>query len=122
MVDLVAGLDPARYVASVAYFRTEASVLEGRLRGLGVDVREVPCPDGVNVQIFMRLGALIRRLRPAVIHCYNPRPMLYGGVAARLLGVRAAIGTLSAFACTTPEDDFTYLPQELMSSSWRNRL
>jgi glycosyltransferase involved in cell wall biosynthesis len=122
MVDLVAGLDPARYVASVAYFKHETSVLEGRLRSLGVDLREVPCPDGLNMQIFMRLGALLRQLRPTVIHCYNPRPMFYGGIAARLLGVRAGVGTLSAFACTTPEDDFTYLPQELMSSSWSNRL
>jgi glycosyltransferase involved in cell wall biosynthesis len=48
--------------------------------------------------------------------------MLYGGLTARLLGVPGAVGTLSAFACTTPDDDFTYLPQPLLSSSWRNRV
>jgi len=122
MVDLIAGLDPSRYRAHVVYFKPEASVLEGRLRSLGVEPLEVPCPDGLNARIVARLGRVVRQLHPVVIHCYNPRAMLYGGLTARLLGVPGAVGTLSAFACTTPEDDFTYLPQDLLSSSWRNRL
>jgi glycosyltransferase involved in cell wall biosynthesis len=122
MVDLIAGLDPSRYTAHVVYFKPEASVLEGRLRSLGVEPLEVQCPEGLNARIVARLGRVVRRLRPVVIHCYNPRAMLYGGLTARLLGVPGAVGTLSAFACTTPDDDFTYLPQPLLSSSWRNRV
>ena len=87
MVDLIAGLDPARYRAHVVYFKPEESVLEGRLRGLGVEPQEVPCPDGLNARVVARLARVVRRLRPVVIHCYNPRPMLYGGLAARLCGV-----------------------------------
>src|SRR5262249_40859951 len=63
-----------------------------------------------------------RRLRPDVIHCYNPRTMLYGGAVARALGVRATVGTLLAFACLTPDVDYRFLPQRLFSVSPKNRL
>jgi glycosyltransferase involved in cell wall biosynthesis len=69
-----------------------------------------------------RIGAIVRRLRPEVIHCYNPRPMLYGGTVARLAGVRAILGTLSAFACLTPDAEYRFLPQKLVSTSRRNRM
>ena len=51
---------------------------------LDVPVHEVPCHDGLDVGVVARLGAIVRRLRPRVVHCYNPRPMLYGGTVARL--------------------------------------
>jgi glycosyltransferase involved in cell wall biosynthesis len=121
MVDLVAGLDRGRYRAHVACFDTEKSPLARRLGEMGVPVEEVPCPDGVNLGVMTRLGALVRRLRPDVIHCYNPRTMLYGGSVARLLG-RPAIGTLSAFACLTPEGDYRFLPQKLVSTSFKSRV
>ncbi|HTA20774.1 MAG TPA: glycosyltransferase [Polyangia bacterium] len=122
LVDLVAGLDPARYRAVVAYFIEEAGPLPDKLRALGVELVHVPCPDGLNVQILRSLAGLVRRLRPEVIHCYNPRAMLYGGLVARALGVRATLGTLSAFACLTPDGDYRFLPQKLFSTSRRNRL
>ena len=62
------------------------------------------------------------KLRPAVVHCYNPRPIIYGGVAARLSGIRATVGSLSAFACLIPDRDYPFLPQQLLSGSLRNRL
>jgi len=122
MVDLIAGLDPARYRAAVVCFDTEQSPLEARLRSLDVPVEEVRCPEGVNLRVVARIAGVARRLRPDVVHCYNPRTMLYGGAVARLLGVRGTLGTLSAFACLTPEGGYTFLPQKLFSSSWRNRL
>jgi len=122
MVDLIAGLDPARFHATLICFDTEKSSLAARLLGMGVEVIEVPCPEGVNLRVVARLGAVARRLRPDVIHCYNPRTMLYGGTVARVLGVRGTVGTLSAFACLTPDGDYTFLPQKLLSTSWRNRV
>jgi glycosyltransferase involved in cell wall biosynthesis len=122
MVDLIGGLDPARYQASVVCFDTEKSPLEGKLRNLGVDVQQVHCPDGLSLSVMGRIGGVARRLRPEVIHCYNPRTMLYGGAVARVLGVRATVGTLSAFACLTPEGEYRFLPQKLFSVSPRNRL
>jgi glycosyltransferase involved in cell wall biosynthesis len=122
MVDLIAGLDPARYRARVICFDTESSSLEAKLRSLDVPVQEIRCPDGINAQVVARIGMAAHRLRPDVIHCYNPRPMLYGGAVARLLNVRGTLGTLSAFACLTPDQEHTFLPQKLLSTSWRNRL
>ena len=125
MVDLIAGLEPGRFSASVVSFDSldsEETVLDQRLRELGVAVQRIPCPDGVNVGVVARLGNLVRRLRPDVIHCYNPRTMLYGGIVARLGRVRAVLGTLSAFACLTPDGNYPFLPQKLFSASPRNRL
>ena len=122
MVDLIAGLDPARYRPTVVCFDTEQSPLDDRLLALGVSVEEMPCPEGLNLRVPMEIGKTVRRLRPDVIHCYNPRTMLYGGAVARALGVPATVGTLSAFACLTPDADYRFLPQKLFSASRRNRL
>lgn len=122
MVDLIAGLDPARYRPAVVCFDTEKSPLYDRLLALGVAVDEVRCPDGLNLRVMLEIGKAARRLRPDVIHCYNPRTMLYGGAVARALGVPATLGTLSAFACLTPDADYRFLPQKLFSVSRRNRL
>jgi glycosyltransferase involved in cell wall biosynthesis len=122
MVDLVAGLDPARYRAAVVFFNDEPGPLPTKLRDLGIELVQVPCPDGLNLQVLRGLARVVRRLRPDVIHCYNPRTMLYGGLVARALGVRATLGSLSAFACLTPDGDYRFLPQRLFSTSRRNRL
>ena len=122
MVDLIAGLDPARYRPTVLCFDTEKGPLYDRLLALGVGVEEVRCPDGLNLRVMLEIAKTARRLRPEVIHCYNPRTMLYGGAVARALGVPATLGTLSAFACLTPDADYRFLPQKLFSTSPRNRL
>ena len=122
MVDLVAGLDPARYRPRVVCFDTEneparrAAARAGRRRST-----RSPAPTASTWRWWRGSGALARRLRPEVIHCYNPRTMLYGGLVARALGVRATLGTLSAFACLTPDGDYRFLPQKLFSTSRRNR-
>ena len=122
MVDLVLGLDPTRYRPVVACFDTESSALHEKLRGAGVPVEVIAVSDGLNLTAPLALGKLMRRVRPEVVHCYNPRMMLYGGAAARLLGIKATLGTLSAFACLTPDEDYRFLPQQLFSATLRNRL
>jgi hypothetical protein len=121
MVDLCVGLDPSRYRAHVVCFDTEQSPLADRLTAARVPVDEIPCPEGLNMKVVARITALAMRLRPEVIHCYNPRTMLYGGLTARALGV-GTLGSLSAFACLTPDGDYAFLPQKLFSTSRRNRL
>jgi glycosyltransferase involved in cell wall biosynthesis len=69
-----------------------------------------------------KLAALIRRLGVGVVHPVNPRPLLYAGLAARLTGVRATIGSLSAFACQTPDREYAFLPQELANRGRRQAL
>jgi glycosyltransferase involved in cell wall biosynthesis len=122
LVDLIAGLDRARYRAHVVCFNDEPGPLTAKLHALNVTVERVPCPDGLNLSVLRGLGGVVRRLRPDVIHCYNPRTMLYGGLVGRALGVRATVGSLSAFACLTPDGDYRFLPQRLFSTSRRNRL
>jgi glycosyltransferase involved in cell wall biosynthesis len=122
MVDLVCGLDPARYRAVVARFDVDDSPLLQPLRARGIPLFDVPCPDGLNAGVMWRLGRLFRQVRPAVVHCYNPRTMLYGGIVARALGIRATVGSLSAFACLTPDRQYEFLPQRLFTTSPRNRL
>lgn len=78
--------------------------------------------DGVQVRNAWRMAKIIRRLRPDVIHCYNPRAMLYGGLIARLFRIGATLGTLSAFACMVPDRPYGFLPQQLATRTRRNRL
>jgi glycosyltransferase involved in cell wall biosynthesis len=121
LVDLVAGLDPARYRGHVLCFDKEKSPLVDRLHAAGAPIDEIPCPDGLNMSVVARIGLLARKLNPSVIHCYNPRTMLYGGMVARALRIDATLGSLSAFACLTPDGDYRFLPQKLFSTSKRNR-
>jgi glycosyltransferase involved in cell wall biosynthesis len=122
LVELACGLNRDRYRAVVCRFDAESGPLAEQLRDAGVPVHEIPCQEGFNLAVIRRLVQLMRQLRPDVVHCYNPRPMLYGGVAARLAGVRHAIGSLSAFACQVPDRQYGFLPQQLFTTTRRNRL
>jgi glycosyltransferase involved in cell wall biosynthesis len=122
LADLACGLDPRRYRAEVCCFAREESPLADRMEARGIPVLEVPCPDGLHWGMVGRLARLMRRVRPAVVHCYNPRTILYGGLAAKLVGVRGTVGSLSAFACQVPDHQYSHLPQPLLTASWRNRL
>ena len=57
-----------------------------------------------------------------MVHPVNPRPLLYVGLAARLSGVRRAVGSLSAFACQVPDREYRFLPQELVTRGRRHAL
>jgi glycosyltransferase involved in cell wall biosynthesis len=122
LLELVCGLDRKRYRGVVCCFDIENSPLVERFRTADVPVFEVRCHKGLNVNVVWRLVRLMRRVRPDVVHCYNPRTMLYGGLAAMLLGRRATVGSLSAFACQMPDREYGFLPQALFTTSWRNRM
>ena len=123
---LATHLDPLRYRAIVCSLSDEASVLHDQLTAADVPVHYISSRDGLDLSAIMRIGRLIRVNRAAVVHCYNPRPILYGGIASLLLGVRGRVGTLSAFACQVPDRTYDFLPQPLTTTSrrniWRNRL
>src|SRR5688572_8714953 len=92
LVDLACGLDPARYRASVCTLNLTESPLLARLSERGIEIHEARCGDGLGLQVMGRLARLFREQRPDVVHCYNPRPMLYGGLVAQMLGIRATVG------------------------------
>ncbi|HVK83026.1 MAG TPA: glycosyltransferase [Kofleriaceae bacterium] len=121
LVNLALRLDPARYRAVVASLAPLSGGLVDRLHAGGVPTVHIPCNDGVNAGVVKRLVSLQRQVSPAIVHCFNPRPMLYGGLSAALTS-RPAVGSLSAFACMSPDRTYTFLPQPLHTSSQTNRL
>jgi len=104
----------------VSDFLQHRMVLARTLRGAGFDVhvalpREPGLEDisrqGIPVHVFylrrksarpldelrslVSLVRLYRRLRPTLVHHIKLKPMLYGGAAARIAGVPAAVNTFT---------------------------
>jgi glycosyltransferase involved in cell wall biosynthesis len=119
--DLAVGLDKKRYSPTVLCFNKENSPLVGVLERARVPVIELPIVDRLGLRNAWRMLRVISRVRPDIVHCYNPRTMLYGGLAARMLRIRSTIGTLSAFACTVPDREYDFLPQPLSTTTRSNR-
>jgi glycosyltransferase involved in cell wall biosynthesis len=122
IIDLALHLDPRRYRPIFCSLGEESSALADRLRERAIPIEVLPVRPGLRPASVWRLGALVRRLGVEVVHPVNPRPMLYAGLAARVLGIRATIGSLSAFACQVPDREYRFLPQELVNRGRRNAL
>jgi len=121
-IDLALALDPQRYRAVFCSLGEETSELIKPLHDHGIPVEVMPLPAGLRPDGVMQLAGLIRRHGVRVIHPINPRPLLYTGLAARISGVRSAVGSLSAFACQTPDRQYTFLPMELANRGRRQAL
>jgi len=92
---------------------------------LGVRVEQVPelsreISPLRDLRAALRLARLIRRERPRILHTHTAKAGLYGGLAARMIGIRAVVGSLSAFACQMPDRAYDFLPQPLATVSRRN--
>lgn len=122
IIDLALHLDPARYRPVFCSLGEEVSELAERLRERAIPIEVLPMPPGLRPDGVARLAALLRRRRIRVVHPVNPRPLLYAGLAGRLAGTRAAVGSLSAFACQTPDREYAFLPQELVNRGRRQAL
>jgi glycosyltransferase involved in cell wall biosynthesis len=120
MTYVASHLDRRRFSPIVATFSSEACELIDQLEAAQVPVHSIRCRDGLDFAAVGRLARLMRSVGARVIHCYNPRPILYGGLAARLSGINATIGFLSAFACLVPDRPYPFLPQPLSTRSRRN--
>ncbi len=64
-------------------------------------IRHVPLHHGTrsfalseDAQALPELVAIFRRLRPAIVHTHNPKPGLYGRVAARVARVPVVVNTV----------------------------
>ena len=121
LTNLALGLERERYDSFVVTFAPPEGMLAKQLRAGGVPVEHVACDDGLSPSLLGRMLKLVRDVRPAIVHCFNPRPMLYGGLAAAASAV-PAIGTLSAFACMGDDRSYSFLPQPLHTRSRRNRI
>lgn len=60
---------------------------------------------GRDAAAFAELVALFRRLRPDVVHTHNPKPGVYGRLAARAAGVPVVINTVHGLYAT-PADSW----------------
>ena len=49
----------------------------------------------VELKTFLSLVQLFRRLRPNLVHLITIKPVLYGGIAARLAGIEAVVSAVS---------------------------
>lgn len=121
LVELALRLDPARYKPVIASLAPLEGGLVDRLRAASIPTVHVPCDDGLNAGVVKRLVQLAQQTAPALVHCFNPRPMLYGGLSAALTS-RPAVGSLSAFACMSPDRTYAFLPQPLQTRSQADRL
>ena len=122
LVNLALGLDRQRFMPTVLSFDVDDVPLTNELRHHDIRVLREPLGVGLRPTRVWRMARLIRKIRPDVVHCYNPRAMLYGGAAAHLCGIKATLGTLSAFACLVPDREYSFLPQDLMTRTYRNRM
>jgi glycosyltransferase involved in cell wall biosynthesis len=120
LVSVACRLDRRRFSPVVCRLSGEWSPLVLELNAAEVPLHTITCKDGLNPGALLLVARLAWSLKADIVHCYNPRPMLYGGLAARMLGVRAAIGSLSAFACQMPDRSYGFLPQPLTTASRRN--
>ena len=58
---------------------------------------------GQDVLALIELRRLFRRLRPDIVHTHNPKPGLYGRLAARTTGVPGVVNTVHGLYAS-PED------------------
>ena len=58
---------------------------------------------GQDVMALVELWRLFRRLKPDIVHTHNPKPGLYGRVAARAAGVPGVVNTVHGLYAS-PED------------------
>jgi glycosyltransferase involved in cell wall biosynthesis len=121
LTHLVTRLGATRFRGAVATFEPPVGLLADQLERARIPVLHVPSADGLRATTVGKLVRASRALKPALVHCFNPRPMLYGGLAAKALSC-PAVGTLSAFACLSDEDSYPFLPQPLHTRSLRNRI
>ncbi len=66
------------------------------IRGCGAQLHDLPINRGAmawlgELAALFAIGRLVVRLRPDILHCITIKPVLYGGLAARLLRVRRVI-------------------------------
>jgi glycosyltransferase involved in cell wall biosynthesis len=58
---------------------------------------------GEDAQAVVELVRVFRRLRPDIVHTHNPKPGIYGRLAARLAGVPVVVNTVHGLYATSDD-------------------
>jgi glycosyltransferase involved in cell wall biosynthesis len=87
---------------------------ESRITNLGVTFVPLPVDKrGINLQadlkLFWGLYRWYRYERPAVVHHFTIKPVIYGSIAARLAGVPRICNTITGLGYVFIEEDLTWL-------------
>lgn len=112
-------------VNSAAFFMSHRSVIASELLRQGVEVHVITAP-GEGVEAIYSLGAIhhavsinrsgknifselrtlwaftkvLRRIEPDLVHLVTIKPMLYGGIAAKLIGLERVVSAVSGLGHT----------------------
>lgn len=60
-----------------------------------------------ELKVFVRLMCLFRQLSPDVVHLVTIKPVLYGGIAARIVGVRSVVSAVSGLGTVFIANSFS---------------
>jgi glycosyltransferase involved in cell wall biosynthesis len=77
-----------------------ASSTNAIIRSAGIDTHELPMQRGhssatTELRAFSHLASLYQRLRPTVVHNVTVKPVLYGSLVARAVGIPAVVNAIS---------------------------
>lgn len=74
--------------------------IEAQLRAQGFHIHPIPLARGgrdplAELRLLWAMLQLIRRLRPTLLHLVSIKPVIWGGLAARLLDTRAVVHAIT---------------------------
>lgn len=109
-LSLALAAQAAGYEVHVATSDADADSIE-RICQAGLPFHPLPLAQhGTNPLMELRtlaaLLALYRRLRPQIVHLVSIKPVIYGGVAARVMRVPATVGAMSGLGYVFIGDDW----------------
>lgn len=93
LLRLLSGLDRSRYAPIVACYYNGDGMVAQKIRALDVPVHDLGMRSKWRIDAFARLGALIRRQRPTILHTWMFHANVPGRVLGRALGVPVIIGS-----------------------------
>ncbi|MBP7064063.1 glycosyltransferase family 4 protein [Ferrovibrio sp.] len=85
--------------------------MAARLQAEGFILHPIPLARGgqnplAEFRLMLALLALLRRLRPMLVHHVSMKPVIWGGMASRLAGVKAAVHAITGLG-------FVFIRQDL---------
>jgi glycosyltransferase involved in cell wall biosynthesis len=90
----------AREAGWEVHVAAPADAAAGRIVAAGFTHHAIPLTrSGMHpyreLRLLVSIARLFRRLRPSLVHLVSIKPVLYGGLAARMTGVPAAVSAVS---------------------------
>ena len=92
LVEFARHADRTRFDLRFVSLSTRGPVAN-ELQALGWPVTAMEEPPGLRPGLVWRLAKMLRQWGTHVVHAHNTKPLLYGGPAARLAGVRRVVYT-----------------------------